>query len=236
MRKLALAAAFTALVFAPGASAQVINCHKDNRAAGTVIGAIVGGAAGGAIANNTTRRGFRGHGYRRGHGFHGRRFHRRGRGYSRRGNQEVGILLGAIAGGIIGNQVAASNRRQCPTGYTPSQAYGDPYASGTAGGSWGNYETYATDGPVDQNALKYGDPFGGRPVVRTPVSAQATPSGTTPPAPAPQGQGEIPLAGGVFRPICDTVFQTVELPDGTQQRSPVEVCQYSEGGEWIPTE
>ncbi|MEL7452856.1 MAG: hypothetical protein AAGJ50_05745, partial [Pseudomonadota bacterium] len=84
---------------------------------------------------------------------------------------------------------------------------------------------------VDLNAVKFGDPFGGRPVVRTEPSTDGgfqtnTQSST---------RTQTPLAGGVFEPICETVFQTTTLPDGTQTRAPVEVCQYSEGGEWIPS-
>ncbi|MEO0883611.1 MAG: glycine zipper domain-containing protein [Pseudomonadota bacterium] len=231
MKKLALAAAIIALMSAPQATAQ-INCGQDNRAAGAVIGAIVGGTAGGVIANNTRRdvfvgrRGFRGH-----RGFHGRGF-RRGRVVTRRGNQGLGIALGALAGGVIGNQIAAQNARPCPTFITPAQRYGDPFARSLHGAQTHHTTHVVADGPIDLNAVKYGDPFGGRPVVRT----------AAPPSPAIETRQRDDLAGGptqlpsgVFEPQCQTVFQTTELPDGSSARQPIEVCQYSEGGEWIPT-
>ncbi|MEL7129227.1 MAG: hypothetical protein AAGK23_06750 [Pseudomonadota bacterium] len=235
MRKLGIIAAISILSLSAPASAQVVNCGKDNRVAGTIIGTVVGGAAGGAIANNTTRhvfvgRGFRGSRFHHGHGFrHGRGF-RRGRFIEKRGNQELGILLGALAGGIIGNQVASANARDCVYA-SPSEAFGDPYAPSRNIKRFGTFSHVNQAGPVDLNAVKFGDPFGGRPVVRTEPSTDGgfqtnTQSST---------RTQTPLAGGVFEPICETVFQTTTLPDGTQTRAPVEVCQYSEGGEWIPS-
>ncbi len=227
MRKLAFAAAFSALALSPGATAQVFECGQDNRAAGTIVGALVGATAGGVIANNVERDVFVGHGYGH-HGF------RHGHFVTRRGNQEAGIILGAIAGGLVGNAVAASNARNCPTYHgNPSQAFGDPYARGTLGQNTG-FSHVDPRGPVDLNALKYGDPFGGRPGVRT----SAEPATAIEEGPRPLNRRsdlDTPLAGGVFVPVCDTVFQTTELPDGASVRSPVEVCQYSEGGEWVPT-
>lgn len=227
MRKLAFAAAFTALAIAPGATAQVFDCGQDNRAAGTIVGALVGATAGGVIANNVERNVYVGRGY-------GHRGFRRGRFVTKRGNQEAGIILGAIAGGLVGNAVAASNARDCPTYHgNPSQAYGDPYARRSIGQNT-TFSHVDRNGPVDLNALKYGDPFGGRPVVNTPVAPD--PVADFPPAPlGSRSDIDEPLAGGIFEPVCDTVFQTTELPDGSSVRSPVEVCQYSEGGEWIPT-
>jgi len=230
MRSLFIAAAIAALSFSPSASAQAFNCGNDNRAAGAVVGALVGGAAGGVIANNTRRdvfigrRGFYGH-----RGFRGRR----GRFVTRRGNQELGIVLGAIAGGLIGSEIAANNSRGCPTVIaTPSQRFGDPFA-GSSVHRTGQFSHVVQDGPIDLNAVKYGDPFGGRPIARTPVASQ-------PPAPQSGGLNGGPsefsnLPQGVFQPICETVFQTTELPDGSRERTPIEVCQYSEGGVWIPT-
>ncbi|MEM6410307.1 MAG: glycine zipper domain-containing protein [Pseudomonadota bacterium] len=238
MRKFALTAAFLALIAAPQASAQVINCGQDNRAAGAVVGALVGGAAGGIIANNVERdvfvgrRGFRGHRGFYGHrGYYGRGF-RRGRFVTRRGNQELGIVLGALAGGIIGNQIAAQNANPCPTFVSPSQRFGDPFARPLQGAPTQHTAHVVADGPIDLNAVKFGDPFGGRPVVRTPIQAQE-PIDTRQRDDLAGGVQNLPQ--GVFEPQCQTVFQNTELPDGGTIRQPVEVCQYSEGGEWIPT-
>ncbi|MEM7662822.1 MAG: hypothetical protein AAF292_11275 [Pseudomonadota bacterium] len=238
MRKLAIAAAFIALVSAPQAAAQVANCGQDNRAAGAVVGALVGGATGGIIANNIERdvfvgrRGFRGHRGFYGHRGYGHRGFRRGRVVTRRGNQELGIVLGALAGGIVGSQIGAQNSQPCQTFVgNPSQRYGDPFARPLKGAQTHHTSHVVADGPIDLNAVKYGDPFGGRPVVRN-----------TSPAPAIETRPREDLAGGpeglpqgVFEPQCQTVFQDTELPDGSSIRQPVEVCQYSEGGEWIPT-
>ncbi|MEM9669499.1 MAG: hypothetical protein AAF950_11295 [Pseudomonadota bacterium] len=224
MRKLVLATTILAALSLPKANAQVINCGPDNRIAGTAIGAIVGGTAGGVIANNIRRDVFIGR-----RGFYGRGF-RRGRFVTRRGNQGLGIALGALAGGLIGNQVAAQNTRPCPSVIaTPSQRFGDPFARPLQGVQTHHTTHIVADGPIDLNAVRYGDPFGGRPVIRTqnpPVNTQQRGNLSGGPSSLPQG---------VFEPQCQTVFQTTELPDGTNSRQPIEVCQYSEGGEWIPT-
>lgn len=233
MRRLTLAAAIAVLALgsAGTADAQVRQCAPDNRVAGTVIGGLVGATAGGVIANNTRRgsfrrgrgfnrgygfrdRGFRGRGFRGARGFRGHRGFRRGRGY-RRGNNGAGIVLGALAGGIIGNQIAANNSRNCQVVVGPTHR-GDPFASGH-----GN--TALAGGNIDYNAARLGDPYGGQRVVPR--------NGTTTNRPAAP---VAPQQGGVFQPVCETTFRTTQLPNGGELREPIEVCQFSEGGEWIP--
>ncbi len=211
MHRTLLAAAIAALTVGSvaTANAQTHQCHQDNRVAGTVIGGVVGATAGGLIANNVRRDRFV---HRR--GFHSRRGFR-GRGFrgGRRGNQGLGIVLGALAGGVIGNQIAANNVRNCRVVVGP-QHRGDPYAGQ-------QHTTVLTRGPIDHNAARLGDPYGGARVV-------------TPQTPDRQAPRQQQAPSGVFQPICETVFQTTDLPNGEQIREPIEVCQFSEGGEWIP--
>lgn len=203
MRKLSLAAALA--LFTMGmtgtASAQVKNCNNGNAAVGTVVGAIVGGTTGGLIIDN--RRSFRSSGFR-------------GRGFSRgrRGNQGLGIALGAIAGGIVGNQIATANNRNCfrQQRSFKNQQLAHQNQQGLAGG------------PIDYNARRLGDPYGGRTL--TTGNQQTT---NAPQSSVPQ-QGN---SAGVFQPVCQDVNRQTQLPDGQIINESVEFCQFSPGGEWI---
>lgn len=215
MRRVTLAAALTLLALGSvaTANAQSRHCGQDNRVAGTVIGGLVGATAGGVIANNVRRDRFAyNRGFRGGRGFRGSRGFRR----SRRGNQELGIVLGALAGGIVGNQIASNNVRNCSV-VVGSRHQGDPFA--------GRRSHVLAGGDIDHNAARLGDPYGGARVVTT---RQAAPVQR---APQPFTQ-QTP--SGVFQPVCETVFRTTDLPNGQRIREPIEVCQFSEGGEWIP--
>lgn len=233
MRRLTLAAAISMLALGSvaTASAQVRNCNTDNRAAGTIVGALVGATAGGVIANNT--RSHRGYGYRGHRGFRGNRGFRGHRGFrgSRRGNQELGIIAGALVGGVIGNQVAASNSRNCQTVVGPNTYQGDPYAGqsrayNTSQGS--TYNEVLVGGNIDHNAARLGDPYGGRQVISGEVVNASQPVDVR-----PRSNTAAPTRGNVFQPVCEQVFRETQLPDGQRQREPIEVCQYSPGGEWI---
>lgn len=168
MRRMSFAAvlALFALGSAGTASAQINNC-QGNGAIGTVVGAVVGGTAGGVIANNT--RGFRNRGFRQGfggRGFRGRGFGRRGFRGSNRGNQELGAILGAVAGGIAGNQIANARRRNCINRVQQQQVIPSQQPVYTNG-------QVLAGGPIDHNARRLGDPYGGQRVIQSqPVHAQ----------------------------------------------------------------
>lgn len=229
MRRFTLAAAIVALTLgtAASASAQSYNCGQDNRAAGTVVGAIVGATAGGVIANNSKSyrggRGYRGH-----RGFRSHRGYRGGRGYrSSRGNQEVGIIAGALIGGLIGNQVASSNVRNCQTVVGPNTYRGDPYATRQTGFS----QTLA-GGTIDHNAARLGDPYGGRQVVDgryVNTTQPADPRGVTNNNAIDANRSNT----GVFQPVCKTIERSTSYSGGDPFYEEVDVCQYSQGGEWI---
>ena len=210
MRHLSLAAVLGLIMLAGSgeASAQINQCNNGNGAAGTVVGAIVGGTTGGLIANN--RRGFRGNSFR---GFRGSGF--RGRGFSsfrgRRGNTGLGIALGALAGGVVGNQIASARSRNC---FRQQQTFSQNHNQvvnnqGLSGG------------PIDHNARRLGDPYGGRS-----IASQSTVA--TSPTTTQQGQ-----SSGVFQPVCQNVNRETRLPDGHLITEAVEYCQFSPGGEWI---
>ena len=143
MRYVTIAAALGLFAFGGTgtASAQINNCNQGNAVVGTAVGAVLGGTTGGIIANNS--RGFRGS-----RSFRGSRGFRRG-GF-RRGNQGVGIVLGALAGGIVGNQIATAKSRNC---ITQKSTYGSQNLAG---------------GPIDHNARRLGDPYGGQRVIAQP--------------------------------------------------------------------
>lgn len=211
MRNLSIAAAIALFTLAgPGdAAAQINQCNNNgNAAAGTVVGAIVGGTTGGLIAGN--RRGFRGNNFR---GFRGRGF--RG---GRRGNAGLGIALGALAGGIVGNQVATARTQNC---FRQKQAFAQNQSR------FQNSPDLA-GGPIDYNARRLGDPYGGRTIVGQSSVATSSTTGTQPISTGQQGQ-----SSGVFQPVCQNVNRETRLPDGRIINEPVEYCQFSPGGEWI---
>lgn len=216
MRRLSIIAALA--LFAAGsagtASAQVQNCRQGNGPLGTVVGAVVGGAAGGAIANNT--RGFRGgRGFNRG-GFRGGRGFRRGR-----GNQGLGVVLGALAGGIAGNQIANARTRNC-NNIIQSQRYSQRISPNGQ---------VLNGGPIDYNARRLGDPYGGQRVINGQVVQQQRVQQVAPPIQQHgQQQGH---QQGVFQPVCQNVSRTTRLPNGRVLNEPVEFCQFSPGGEWV---
>ena len=250
MRRLSIATALAlfALGSAATASAQSRNCQPGNGPLGTVVGAVVGGAAGGAIANNT--RGFRGsrgfsrRGFRGGRGFQGGRGFRR----SSRGNQELGVILGALAGGIAGNQIANARTQNCNRIRRINQHQGHHQQQGYSNGQ----------GQIDHNARRLGDPYGGRRVISQSTHHTTHPVHTTHPShtsivtqPVVQNtsmNGQFPITTQmgtvssthptmsgqrVFQPVCQNVNRTTRLPDGRVLNEPVEFCQFSQGGEWV---
>ena len=237
------------------ASAQVNNCGN-NAFAGTAIGAVIGGTAGGVIANDIrgfNRRGFNQRGFRRGGfgragfgpGFNGRGFNSFGsRGFrGRRGNGALGAVIGAVVGGVAGSQIAAARQQNCIRRARRAQQ-----AAHTSGGF-----TSPNGAPIDHNARRLGDPYGGQAV--TP----SQPVGYTPPQPsqtAPHPSSIVtnpvasdpicctgagpstttqndPLLGG-SSPTCQILDRRTTLPDGTIVSEPVEYCQFSPGGDWVP--
>jgi hypothetical protein len=87
MRKFLLAAGLIAAIAIPAAASAATRCEQhqaNNRAAGTVIGAIAGGLLGNAVS-------------------HG-------------GGKTGGTVIGAVGGAVVGNQLARSNNA-CPDGY-----------------------------------------------------------------------------------------------------------------------
>jgi len=243
MRRLSIATALAlfALGSAATASAQSRNCQSGNGPLGTVVGAVVGGAAGGAIANNT--RGFRGNrgfsrrGFRGGRGFRGNRGFRR----SSRGNQELGIILGALAGGIAGNQIANARTQNCNRVKRINQHQGHHPQQGYSNGQ------VLSGGPIDHNARRLGDPYGGRRVISQPTHPVHTSIVTNPVVQNTSMSGQFPITTqmgstsstrtttrqGVFQPVCQNVTRTTRLPDGRVLNEPVEFCQFSQGGEWV---
>ncbi len=113
MRKLLLVAGLIAATAIPAVSSAATRCQQhqaDNRAAGTVIGAIAGGLLGNAV--------------------------------SRGGGRTGGTIIGAAGGAIIGNQLARSNN-SCPDGY---DAYDDGQGPGPAPDGRGYYRDSAYNG------------------------------------------------------------------------------------------
>lgn len=222
MRHLSLIAALALVTFgtAGTASAQIGHCDQGNPVLGTVVGAVVGGTAGGVIAGNN--RGFRdgrrfnNRGFRGGHGYN-RRGNFRGR---RGGNQGLGVALGAIAGGIVGNQIANSRARDCNHQIIARQQVYTQQRS-----SFQNGHVLA-GGPIDYNARRLGDPYGGQLIVDYTANqtGQAQPQQTA----QPQTQRQ-----GVFQPVCQTVERSTRLPNGRSVIEPVDYCQFSPGGEWV---
>lgn len=202
-----LAIALLGLGSAAEASAQIGHCDQPNPVVGTLVGAAVGGTAGAVIANTTTRN-------FRGGGFHGRQSFRGRRGFQRRGNQPLGALLGALAGGVVGNQIATARSNNCTQVHIGQQGFGYQAPSIHNG-------QVLAGGTIDYNALRLGDPYGGRQVISQPV--QVAPPLATPPVATP----------GVFQPNCQNVNRSTRLPDGRQVHEPVEYCQFSPGGEWV---
>jgi len=213
MRRLSLAAAIAlfALGSAGTASAQVNNCNQGNQVAGAVVGAVLGGTVGGIIANDrrgfSSRRGFRGSRFNSRRGFHRRGF--------RRDNQGLGIVLGALAGGVAGNQIAGAKSGNCNS-FTQQSQRNFHNRQGLAGG------------PIDYNARRLGDPYGGQRIVNQTQQPAANPVAVV------RGQGTQPTSNrGVFQPVCENVNRSTRLPDGQILNEPIEVCQFSPGGEWI---
>jgi len=93
MRNLLLVAGLVAATAIPAMANAATRCEQhqaDNRAAGTVIGAIAGGLLGNAVSHGGGRTG--------------------------------GTVIGAVGGAVVGNQLARSNNA-CPDGYV---AYNGP--------------------------------------------------------------------------------------------------------------
>ena len=110
MRKFFLVAGLIAATAIPAAASAATRCQQhqaDNRAAGTVIGAIAGGLLGNAVSHGGGRTG--------------------------------GTVIGAVGGAVVGNQLARQNNAG-PDGY---DAYDD--GQGPDRGSYRD-SAYASDG------------------------------------------------------------------------------------------
>jgi len=219
MRRLALAATFALFSLGSIATADAQRgCSTNNQAVGGVVGAIVGGTAGGLITNDRRGRSFRGdRGFRRGGFNRGRGFHR-GRGFRggrsfRRNNNGAGIAIGAIAGGLIGSQIAAARDRNCRQQYP-------------------RYQNRAPFGGTRQDQRSNSAPFGGQQRYQTQPTRTSAP--VSPPPPLSQPSQPAPQNSRIFQPVCQFVTQTTELPNGQRTSRQVEVCQFSPNGEWIP--
>ncbi len=223
MRRIALAATFA--LFSLGsiatANAQSFGCSTNNQAVGGIVGALAGGTVGGLITNDRRGRSFRGDrgfhkgSFSRGRGFRGGRGFGRGRGF-RRGNNGAGIAIGAIAGGLIGSQLAAAQDRNCRQLQNR------------------RYNSRAPFGGTRQDQRRSSAPFGGQQPYRTQPTRTSAPVSPPPPLSAPSGQQQTPSNSRVFQPVCQFVNQTTELPNGQSTSQRVEVCQFSPNGEWIP--
>jgi len=113
MRKFLLVAGLIAATAIPAAASAATRCEQhqaDNRAAGTVIGAIAGGLLGNAVSHGGGRTG--------------------------------GTVIGAVGGAVVGNQLARSNN-SCPDGY---DAYDDGQGPGPDGRGYSHDGAYAGDG------------------------------------------------------------------------------------------
>ncbi|HEY4663803.1 MAG TPA: hypothetical protein VIG85_02350 [Comamonas sp.] len=84
---------------------QVYSGQRTN-GTGAIIGAVIGGVAGNALGRSSGRhadpRAYRGYHGHRGYGY-------RHHGYSGGSNQGAATIIGAIAGGLIGNVIESSN-------------------------------------------------------------------------------------------------------------------------------
>ncbi|KCZ57020.1 hypothetical protein HY29_07700 [Hyphomonas beringensis] len=199
---------------APARNTACEQQRKDDKVAGTVIGAIGGALIGGAIGNNVEDGDKHWHRGRRGY-----RGHRRHRGYYHgNGNSDevaTGAILGAVIGGIAGNSMAGSTSKPC--------AVATPY----------NYQT----GRYPQGAIPrttdglYGGPqsAGSYPAYpNTPPPSRTYPASTRP-GPAypsyPQPQTDARE--------CQTITRETRLPDGRIIRDPVTTCRDPYDGTWV---
>lgn len=133
----------------------------------------------------------------------------RGRGFRRNNNNGVGIAVGAIAGGLIGSRLASTNNRNCHQ----------------------QQRRHTTNTPFTGTKQQRSNsgPFGGQQPYR--ITSTSTQTSEPRPLTAPQVDRQ---SSGLFQPICQFVNQTTQLPNGQRSSEQVEVCQFSENGEWIP--
>lgn len=220
MRRIALIASFALFSLGSISTAEAQRgCSTNGQAIGGVVGAVAGGTVGGLITNDRRGRSFRGDsGFRRG-GFSGGRGFRRGRGFRggrgfRRNNNGLGIAIGAIAGGLIGSQIAAAQDRNCRALQS-------------------RYQTRAPFGGTRQDRRSNSAPFGGQQPYQTQPTRTSAPVSPPPPLSPPASQPRQ-QSSRVFQPVCQFVTQTTELPNGQRTSQQVEVCQFSPNGEWIP--
>ncbi len=244
-------------------SYSAAECKTDDRAAGTIVGALVGAAAGGAIGSHSDgyryshrySRGYsrynRGHHYRgyradrRSYNRHGTRYHgqrgdRHHRGYRQshyRGHKGdgtlVGIFAGALIGGIIGNELAASASDDCARRRV-HQPYKPYYSSDT------QYSNYAQNDPRQAGQSVYGhrvEPAYTYAQPRQAEGAYAARQSNQNMQPISDGQiysDDLYVSDQLeFEPQCTMVNKLTYLPDGKRLYEPEKVCQYSAGGKWI---
>ena len=216
LTRLLAAGALGALGLHGAASAQNCDDQGGNAVAGAVIGGILGGVVGAQVGNDNKddygRRGYRGHRGYRGYGY-GHRHRYRG---DNSNDDEVlaGVLLGALAGGVVG---AASSDCDTSRGYSNTrggtivvgpQGQYDPYGRGqvTRSGEygWGEDSYPASDRGYREPV--YDDRYGQEPYYGDTRQTSSTAA-------------------------CKTVYSETRMPDGRMVREPARVCQ-DERGNW----
>jgi hypothetical protein len=210
--------ATTAIAAFGMAGAAFAGCDQQGQNA--VVGALLGGVAGGVIGNNVDGDdGYwvRGRGYGRGYRRGGR-----WRYYEDNDNSDevlAGVLLGAVAGGLVGAAATDCDDEPVvvgPYGVVPND---DPFRRGqvTRSGEYGFGDTY----PVNQPTYNY-EP---QPSYRYEGAPQPRPQYGTQP-----GYGNAPSYPTGQE--CRIVYSEMRMPDGRTLREPVNVCRNSRNGEW----
>ena len=199
--------------------------NSDDKATGTVVGALLGAAAGGAIANNTGDSDSRWH--RTGYGRHGRH------GYWERGNNDgeviAGVLLGAIVGGLAGNAMTSDNAQPCRVA-TP---YGGSFRA-----DYGSYPYIAAEYSGDSIPRTTDGLYGGPQDARSyPQTGYSEPQAAPAPVPGnyrtPAPQAYPQSASPASQPQeCRTVWRETTLPDGSVERDPATACRTGYNGDW----
>ena len=227
MLKLSIAAGslgLMALALPPQAHAQYgypysdpgirnVQCERqksDNSAAGTIVGVLAGALIGGAIGNEISDDdgGYRhrGYGRGRGHGHYG--------GYRDRDDNDgeviAGALIGAFAGGAVGNSIADSTGPDCQVAYAPYNYSSSPNGSipRSTQGLYGGPEVMSGSGGY-------------------PPSYPSTyPAASSYPDYRDEPRYEEPARD------CRVIQRETRLPDGDVQRDPVTACYDERTREW----
>ncbi len=182
-----------------------VQCERQkssDSAAGTIVGALAGALIGGAIGNEIADddHGHRGRGY--GHRGYGRGYYGGHRGHDDNDGEVIaGALIGAFAGGAIGNSVAKDTGPDCQVAYAPYGYSSSPSGSipRTTDGLYGGPETMGRPGSY-------------------PAAYPSQPSYPSYPDYRDEPRYQEPARD------CRVIQRETRLPDGQVERDPVTAC------------